>query len=71
MSRSSALTGASTDAIYDNPLVRKFCLDAMGESALVGDRTGCRITQSAVDWLALAWQCVARSAIEYRMQFVI
>jgi len=43
----SALTGASSDAILDDELVRAFMAAAMAEAAAVGARIGCPIEQSA------------------------
>ncbi|MGQ0708424.1 MAG: 2-dehydropantoate 2-reductase [Rhodoferax sp.] len=45
----SALTGASTDRILDDPLVSAFCIGAMQEAAAIGARIGCPIEQSAQD----------------------
>jgi 2-dehydropantoate 2-reductase len=42
----SALTGATSDRILDDPLVTGFCLAAMREAAAIGARIGCPITQS-------------------------
>lgn len=42
----SAITGATCDRILDDPLVRQFCLDIMGEAARIGAKIGCPITQS-------------------------
>jgi 2-dehydropantoate 2-reductase len=42
----SALTGATCDAILDDPLVRQLCLAAMKEAADIGARIGCPIAQS-------------------------
>lgn len=39
----SAITGATTDRILDDPLVRDFCSAAMREVAAVGARIGCPI----------------------------
>jgi len=41
----SALTGALTDAILDDPLVRDFVLRCMAEAAEIGARIGCPIAQ--------------------------
>jgi 2-dehydropantoate 2-reductase len=49
----SALTGATTDAILDDPLVREFVLRCMAEAAEVGARIGCPIAQSGADRLDL------------------
>jgi len=42
----SALTGAPTDAILDDPLVRGFVLRCTAEAAEIGARVGCPIAQS-------------------------
>ena len=42
----SALTGATTDRILDDPLVHAFMLRAMAEAAAIGARIGCPIEQS-------------------------
>lgn len=42
----SALTGATTDRLLDDPLVREFCSAAMREAATIGALLGCVITQS-------------------------
>lgn len=52
----SALTGATCDRILDDPLVRRFCLDAMAEAARVGDRIGCGIRESGEDRLEITRQ---------------
>jgi len=45
----SAITGATCDRILDDPLVNRFCLDAMAEAARIGARIGCPISQSGED----------------------
>jgi 2-dehydropantoate 2-reductase len=45
----SAITGATTDRILDDPLVLGFCLAAMREAGLVGRQIGCAIEQSPED----------------------
>ena len=45
----SAITGATGDRILDDPLVRAFCSAAMQEAAVIGERIGCRIAQTAED----------------------
>lgn len=45
----SALTGATTDRILDDPLVRAFCSAAMEEAAAIGALIGCPLAQSAGD----------------------
>ena len=45
----SALTGATTDRLLDDPLVRGFCSDAMREAAAIGASLGCAIDQSPDD----------------------
>jgi len=42
----SALTGATTDRILADPLVREFCSAAMREAAAIGERIGCPIDQA-------------------------
>lgn len=42
----SAITGATSDRILDDPLVDRFCLAVMEEAAAIGARIGCPITQS-------------------------
>ena len=49
----SALTGALTDAILDDPLVRAFMLRCMAEAAEIGARIGCPIAQSGEERIAL------------------
>lgn len=45
----SAITGASTDRILDDPLVRAFCIAAMQEASDVGACIGCAIAESPED----------------------
>ncbi|MGO9850488.1 MAG: 2-dehydropantoate 2-reductase [Steroidobacteraceae bacterium] len=45
----SALTGATTDRLLDDELVRSFCAGAMQEAAAVGGRIGCAVRESADD----------------------
>ncbi|HYB32006.1 MAG TPA: 2-dehydropantoate 2-reductase [Steroidobacteraceae bacterium] len=45
----SALTGATTDRVQDDELVREFCSAAMREAAAVGARIGCDVRESADD----------------------
>jgi 2-dehydropantoate 2-reductase len=45
----SALTGALTDRILDDDLVRTFILAVMAEAKAVGQRIGCPITESGED----------------------
>ncbi len=52
----SALTGATTDHILDDPLVRAFILRTMEEAAHIGARIGCPITQSGEERMALTRQ---------------
>jgi len=52
----SALTGAASDAILDDPLVRDFMLRTMAEAQAIGARIGCPIAQSGDERLALARQ---------------
>lgn len=49
----SALTGATTDRVYDDPLVRDFCLRAMAEAKAIGDGIGCPIAQSGEERIAV------------------
>jgi 2-dehydropantoate 2-reductase len=49
----SALTGATSDRILDDPLIRRFCLDVMREAAAIGARIGCPITESGEDRIAV------------------
>ena len=50
----SALTGALTDAIVDDPLVRAFILRCMAEAAAIGERIACPIAQSGEERLEVA-----------------
>jgi 2-dehydropantoate 2-reductase len=52
----SALTGATTDRILDDPLVRAFILRTMEEAAQIGARIGCPIQQSGEERMALTRQ---------------
>ena len=45
----TAITGATTDRVLDDPLVRAFCTAAMREAAAIGERLGCAIAQSPDD----------------------
>jgi len=45
----SALTGATTDRILADPLVRTFCADAMREVSAIGARIGCPISLQPED----------------------
>ena len=45
----SGLTGATTDRLLDDELVRSFCAAAMQEAAAVGARIGCDVRESADD----------------------
>ena len=49
MNPASALTGATTDRLLDDELVRSFCAAAMQEAAAVGARIGCDVRESADD----------------------
>jgi 2-dehydropantoate 2-reductase len=42
----TAFTGATTDRILDDPLLARFCLDAMAEAKRIGEAIGCRIEQT-------------------------
>jgi 2-dehydropantoate 2-reductase len=52
----SALTGAASDRILDDPLVLGFMLGAMAEAAQIGAQIGCTITQSGEERMAVARQ---------------
>jgi 2-dehydropantoate 2-reductase len=52
----SALTGATSDKILNDPLITAFCLSAMREAAAIGARIGCPIAQSGEDRMAVARQ---------------
>jgi len=52
----SALTGATSDKILDDPLITTFCLAAMREAAAIGTRIGCSIAQSGEERMAVARQ---------------
>ena len=52
----SALTGATSDQVHDDPLVREFILRAMSEAKAIGERIGCPIAQSAEDRMAVTRQ---------------
>ena len=45
----SALTGATTDRVLDDELVRAYCSAAMREAAAVGERIGCAVSESPED----------------------
>jgi len=45
----SAFTGATTDRVLDDDLVRSFCAEAMREAAAVGARIGCEVRESPDD----------------------
>ncbi len=45
----TAITGAASDQVLDDPLVREFCSAAMREAAEIGARIGCAIQQSPED----------------------
>jgi 2-dehydropantoate 2-reductase len=45
----SAITGATTDAILTDPLLRQFCTTIMLEAAAIGKALGCDITQAPED----------------------
>lgn len=45
----SAITGATTDRILADPLVRAFCSNAMREVAAIGARIGCPISRQPED----------------------
>lgn len=50
----SALTGATSDRVLDDPLVHAFCLAAMREASDIGARIGCPIAQSGEDRMEVA-----------------
>ena len=52
----SALTGAATDRILDDPLVQAFMLRAMAEAAEIGARIGCPIAQSGEERVVVTRQ---------------
>ena len=52
----SALTGATSDRVHDDPLVREFILRAMDEAKTIGALIGCTIEQSGEDRMAVARQ---------------
>jgi 2-dehydropantoate 2-reductase len=52
----SALTGATTDRILDDPDLHAFMLRAMAEAAAVGARIGCPIAQSGEERMAVTRQ---------------
>jgi len=52
----SALTGAESHRIIDDPLVLQFMLATMEEARLIGARIGCAITQSGEERMAVARQ---------------
>jgi 2-dehydropantoate 2-reductase len=52
----SAITGATSDRVLDDPLVNRFCLDVMAEAAAIGAAIGCPIAQSGEDRMAVARQ---------------
>ena len=45
----SAITGATSDQVLADPLVRAFCSATMAEAAAIGARIGCPIAESAED----------------------
>jgi 2-dehydropantoate 2-reductase len=49
----SALTGATTDRMLDDELIRAFCAAAMREAAVVGAHIGCDVRESAQDRFAV------------------
>jgi len=52
----SALTGAPSDRILDDPLVHAFMLRTMEEAARIGTQIGCPIAQSGEERMAVARQ---------------
>jgi 2-dehydropantoate 2-reductase len=49
----SALTGATTDRMLDDELIRAFCAAAMSEAAAIGAHIGCDVQQSPQDRFAV------------------
>jgi 2-dehydropantoate 2-reductase len=45
----TAITGTTVDKLLNDPDLREFCSAAMREAALIGERIGCPIMQSAED----------------------
>ena len=45
----SAITGATIDRALGDPLVRQFCSATMLEAAAIGERIGCKLTQTPED----------------------
>ncbi|HEX7440239.1 MAG TPA: 2-dehydropantoate 2-reductase [Caldimonas sp.] len=52
----SALTGATTDRILDDPLVHAFMLRAMAEAAEIGSHIGCPIAQTGEERMVITRQ---------------
>ena len=52
----SALTGADSDRILDDPLVSEFMLRTMAEAAAIGAQIGCSIAQSGEERMAVTRQ---------------
>ena len=52
----SALTGAETDRILDDPLMHAFILRTMEEAALIGAQIGCPIKQTGEERMAVTRQ---------------
>ena len=52
----SALTGAESHSILDDPLIRQFMLGTMEEARTIGALIGCPIAQTGEDRLAIARQ---------------
>ncbi len=52
----SALTGATSDKVHDDPLVREFILSAMAEAKAIGACIGCPIEQSGEERMAVTRQ---------------
>jgi len=50
----SALTGAESTAILDDPLVHAYMIRTMAEAAAIGGRIGCPISQSGEERMGLA-----------------
>jgi 2-dehydropantoate 2-reductase len=45
----TAITGATVDRVLDDPLLLKFCANAMREASAIGERIGCAIAQTPED----------------------
>jgi 2-dehydropantoate 2-reductase len=52
----SVITGATSDKLLDDPLVRAYCVSIMQEAAQIGIAIGCPITQLANDRIQVTRQ---------------